>query len=294
MQAQREPHVFVVHRPAPPLDRYIARLWCREGEPPARPGDRILPSGEPSLIINLYEDEIRNYGGVNDDEVERLPGAVLVGAYSRYTVMDLREQRAVIGASFRPGGAWPFFDPAADELHNAHVSLRDLWGPRGATLRERILAAPTPQPKLQLLAAELLERAIRPMQCDAFFQSLAEPDRDTVGRHFRPRETAMSALAMNTRATTIPCLCYRDAHAAIRWLCENFGFEKQAVYASDDGSVMHSGLTFGNGMIMIGSVHKESDYGRLIAQPEEIGGRGFTCSDPEGHIWNIGSYDPWK
>lgn len=142
----------------------------------------------------------------------------------------------------------------------------------------------------------------------------------------------MSALAMNTRATTIPCLCYRDAHAAIRWLCENFGFEKKAVYAGDDGSVMHSELTFGNGMIMIGSVHKTSEYGRLIAQPEDIGGRetqtvcliasdpdeiyrraqaagakilmdirdndyggrGFTCSDPEGHIWNVGSYDPWK
>ena len=23
------------------------------------------------------------------------------------------------------------------------------------------------------------------------------------------------------------------------------------------------------------------------------GGRAFTCRDPEGHIWNVGSYDPW-
>jgi len=20
----------------------------------------------------------------------------------------------------------------------------------------------------------------------------------------------------------------------------------------------------------------------------------FSCRDPEGHLWNIGSYDPWK
>ena len=141
----------------------------------------------------------------------------------------------------------------------------------------------------------------------------------------------MSSLPMNTRSTTIPCLAYRDPHAAIRWLCENFGFEKKAVYEGDDGSVMHAELTFGNGMIMLGSVSKDSAYGKLICQPDEIGGRetqttcliardpdeiyrraskagasilmdikdndyggrGFTCTDLEGHIWSIGSYDPW-
>ena len=25
----------------------------------------------------------------------------------------------------------------------------------------------------------------------------------------------------------------------------------------------------------------------------DYGGRGFTCRDPEGHLWNFGSYDPW-
>ena len=26
---------------------------------------------------------------------------------------------------------------------------------------------------------------------------------------------------------------------------------------------------------------------------EDYGGRGFSCFDPEGHLWNFGSYDPW-
>ncbi len=26
---------------------------------------------------------------------------------------------------------------------------------------------------------------------------------------------------------------------------------------------------------------------------EDYGGRGYTCRDPEGHIWNFGTYDPW-
>jgi uncharacterized glyoxalase superfamily protein PhnB len=83
---------------------------------------------------------------------------------------------------------------------------------------------------------------------------------------------------------------------------------------------------------MLGSVSgKDSVWGRLIKQPDEIdgvetqsaylvvsdadaiyarakaagaeilldikdedyGGRGFTCRDLEGHIWNFGTYDPW-
>ncbi|WP_245613158.1 VOC family protein [Skermanella stibiiresistens] len=26
---------------------------------------------------------------------------------------------------------------------------------------------------------------------------------------------------------------------------------------------------------------------------EEYGGRGYTCRDPEGHVWSFGGYDPW-
>ena len=27
---------------------------------------------------------------------------------------------------------------------------------------------------------------------------------------------------------------------------------------------------------------------------EDYGGRVFSCRDPEGHLWNVGSYDPWN
>ena len=37
------------------------------------------------------------------------------------------------------------------------------------------------------------------------------------------------SLAASTTATIIPCLRYRDAPAAIDWLCQAFGFEKHAV-----------------------------------------------------------------
>ena len=139
------------------------------------------------------------------------------------------------------------------------------------------------------------------------------------------------SLAANTACTIIPCLRYRDAPAAIAWLCDAFGFQKKVVYAEGD-TVHHAQLTFGNGMVMLGSTDPGSDWGRQIVQPEQIdlretqspcvivtdadahyarakaagavivmpiadqdyGGRGYACRDPEGHLWWFGSYDPWQ
>ncbi|WP_213807080.1 VOC family protein [Granulicella sp. dw_53] len=142
----------------------------------------------------------------------------------------------------------------------------------------------------------------------------------------------MNNYAKDCRSTVIPALRYRDALAAIEWLCRAFGFEKNAVYLGKGDIVMHAQLSFGNGMVMLGSVENGSAYSKLMAQPDEIGmrgtqsaclivndadevyaaakaagatmlmdiadmdygGRAFTCRDLEGHIWSIGTYDPWK
>ena len=142
----------------------------------------------------------------------------------------------------------------------------------------------------------------------------------------------MAKLAKGTRSSVIPVLRYRDASAAIEWLCEAFGFEKNLVVPNEDATIAHAQLSFGNGMIMLGSVPKnETDFGRLMKQPDEIGGaetqsayvvvedadaayarakaagarivieikdedyggRGFSCYDLEGHLWSFGTYDPW-
>jgi uncharacterized glyoxalase superfamily protein PhnB len=128
----------------------------------------------------------------------------------------------------------------------------------------------------------------------------------------------------------VPALRYRDAPAAIAFLCCAFGFERKLVVPGDGGTIAHAQLTLGNGMIMLASVRDDA-FGRLIKLPAEIGGaetqcayvivpdidrhyaaakaagaeivfdiadqdyggRLYTCRDPEGHLWNFGSYDPW-
>ncbi|HEY6251612.1 MAG TPA: glyoxalase, partial [Candidatus Angelobacter sp.] len=81
----------------------------------------------------------------------------------------------------------------------------------------------------------------------------------------------MSNFAKKCTSTVIPALHYRDAAAAIEWLCKAFGFEKKAVFPNPDGTIGHAELTFGNGMVMLGSVVNNTPYSKLLRQPDEIG-----------------------
>lgn len=92
------PDLYLTHRPAPPLDRFVERLWYWQSAAPVHARDRIMPDGSGSLIVNLSEDEVRNFEGAHDEMLQRFPGAVLVGAYSRYSVIDTQQQQAVLGA----------------------------------------------------------------------------------------------------------------------------------------------------------------------------------------------------
>jgi uncharacterized glyoxalase superfamily protein PhnB len=47
-------------------------------------------------------------------------------------------------------------------------------------------------------------------------------------------------------------LIYDDPKAAIDWLCNAFGFEVRLKVEGDGGTIEHSELTFGDGLIMVG------------------------------------------
>ena len=131
--------------------------------------------------------------------------------------------------------------------------------------------------------------------------------------------------------TIIPTLRYRDAPAAIDWLCRVLGFKAHFVVpGEEDHLVAHAQLTLGSGMIMLGSAREDeyhsfvqpaaipnalltqaaylvvadidAHYARATAEGADIvvdlaeqdyGGKLYACRDPEGQLWNIGSYDPW-
>ena len=131
------------------------------------------------------------------------------------------------------------------------------------------------------------------------------------------------------KGNIIPGMRYRDAPAAIEWLCSAFGFSKNLVVPGSGDTIAHAQLVLGDGMIMLGSVADDA-YGQVVMTPQEAGGntqsayvvvdeidahyqramaagaeivmeiadqeyggRLYSAKDPEGYLWNFGSYDPW-
>ena len=132
-------------------------------------------------------------------------------------------------------------------------------------------------------------------------------------------------------SSLVSAVRYRNALAAIEWLCKAFGFYKHRVVSDESGRFLHAHLTFGNAMVTVLPIH---DFGLDLhmKQPDEVGGaetqtcyihvadavahhdraktegaeivlelredlhggRGYSCRDPEGHIWSFGTYDPWE
>lgn len=122
-----------------------------------------------------------------------------------------------------------------------------------------------------------------------------------------------------------PTLRCRDAEAMITWLTDVLGFAERVVYRGD-GMVNHAELSFGPSVLMLGQA-RDNEHGALAGPLEgrrsdglylavddpdalharvvaaggrieralhdtDYGSRDFTCRDPEGNLWHLGTYRP--
>src|ERR1019366_552157 len=109
-------------------------------------------------------------------------------------------------------------------------------------------------------------------------------------------------------STIIPGHRYRNATAAIDWLCKVFGFERHAVYEGKDDEFSRSfksprelgGIETRTVYIVVPDA--DAAHARALAAGAEVirplletpyGSREFGVKDPEGHTWIAGTYDPW-
>jgi uncharacterized glyoxalase superfamily protein PhnB len=69
-------------------------------------------------------------------------------------------------------------------------------------------------------------------------------------------------------------LYYRDAAKMIDWLCDAFGFEVRLKVEGDNGSIEHSELTYGDGLIMVGEerIGAASRWGVDMKSPTSVAG----------------------
>jgi uncharacterized glyoxalase superfamily protein PhnB len=122
-------------------------------------------------------------------------------------------------------------------------------------------------------------------------------------------------------ASLFPATTYADAPHAVRWLQDAFGFAEKAVYPTEDGKIAHAELSFGNGILMVGSARDEPGNpwaanpigiyvavddvdahcararaagAEIVIEPRDTdyGSREYSARDCEGRLWSFGTYRP--
>ena len=132
-------------------------------------------------------------------------------------------------------------------------------------------------------------------------------------------------MAEDGKPTIYPFLRYDDAPRALDWLEKAFGFRRTMEVPGRDGTVAHAEMSFGTGMIMLGSTRvptsvpepddalaarrgiyvavddADAHYERAKTagaaitrelEDTEYGSREYSARDLEGYHWSFGTYRP--
>lgn len=71
-------------------------------------------------------------------------------------------------------------------------------------------------------------------------------------------------------------VAYDDAPRAIDWLCDAFGFQVRLKVEGDAGEIIHSELTYGDGVIMVTTAKKAASRHKWLSavrSPQSLGGK---------------------
>ena len=133
-------HYF--RRPSGVLGEFVDLIWVSEDYAPLHPQERLMPMGAMNVVVawNRCGDVWSGASGVHTESV----------------MLDTSAPFSIIGVSFKPGGAFPFFPMPAGELHNLSVPLDAVWGRRANELCERLMIAPAPASKVATIEQALL------------------------------------------------------------------------------------------------------------------------------------------
>ena len=116
----------VVRRPGGPLAGLVTSITYRTGEQPRTSVEKILPSPETGLWVNLNRDAFRSFGWSGD--VRQVPGTMVSGPAGRAVVMEFEEGHGHVAVLFALGAASRFLGVPASVLCDDLVPLPELWG----------------------------------------------------------------------------------------------------------------------------------------------------------------------
>jgi AraC-like DNA-binding protein len=137
--------------PQKPLSEFVAVFWYWRGHDVPHSKERILPTGNGGLVINLGSGRTSQSG--------------ISGPRSESFLIERTAQDELLGVHFNIGGVFPFLGFPSGELHDVDITLADLWGERRASqLLCLVHDARTVELKFQVVEKWLMMAANRPLR----------------------------------------------------------------------------------------------------------------------------------
>ncbi|MCG8507522.1 MAG: AraC family transcriptional regulator [Sphingomonadales bacterium] len=145
---------FDVFRPGPPVDAFVASIWRANGRIDyAR--ERILPVGQVVMLVNLGS-PFKTLTAAASSDMQVNTDSWICGVQTEYMINEPVAETNVVGVSFKPWGAYPFFRLPMDELADLVVPAEAVWPAHEvAELRSGLADAESPAAQAEIMAAAL-------------------------------------------------------------------------------------------------------------------------------------------
>ena len=147
-----------LHRPAPPLDRFVELVTFYADYFPDHRKEKLLPDGAVEIIIDLTDTPKRLYERSTGCRPVSFRHAWISGMRSRWIVIEAAPGSSMAVIRFKPGGAYRVLGFAVEAITNEVDQLDAVLGTITASLRDRILEAPDAAAKMRAIEQWLAER----------------------------------------------------------------------------------------------------------------------------------------
>ena len=148
-----------LHRPGPPLDRFVELVTYYAGYQPDHTRERLLPDGAVEIIVDLTDEPKKLYDREDFSRAVDFRRAWISGMRRDWIVIEAAPGSSMVVIRFRPGGAHPFLGFAVEGITDTVDQLEAVLSSAGSSLRDRILEAATIEAKMAAVESWLLERA---------------------------------------------------------------------------------------------------------------------------------------
>jgi AraC-like DNA-binding protein len=140
----------------PRLAGIVASMWFGEGRV-AYQRDRILPSGQSQLLINLGPPQYRIEPGPPEVRVPFVD-VWYSGLHQGPIDTEAPHGNALLGVAFTARGTFPWLGERMDALSDRIIALADTAGGGAPALRERLLHTPSLDARFRLVEKWLISR----------------------------------------------------------------------------------------------------------------------------------------